>query len=316
MWCARSSASSDPSAPPNWTLLAAVAFSLGFAALEAIFLPSRLSAHDKATLDGVRVSLGGSHLSQIAFGVLGVLVITSEYTSGMIRATLTGGPSTIPRARRQGPRVHGDRARRRHRRQLPVPTSPSRALLSGDALRSSLSDPGVVRALIGGGLYLAVLGLLGLGLGAILRASSGAIAALFSLLFVPQILVELLPETWKTTLGRYAPWRPGARSSPSTTRPAPSVPWAGLGVFCLYAVAALTAGFHPDQTGETPNAKRRHEAHHDLQALPAPSSLPTTKTSWSPNVQAHALSHGGPTLTRDHILRRFPPLQERAEQQS
>src|SRR5258706_3346791 len=79
-----------------WTLLAAVAFSLGFAALEAIFLPSRLSAHDKATLDGVRVSLGGSHLSQIAFGVLGVLVLTNEYTAGMIRANLTAVPRPSP----------------------------------------------------------------------------------------------------------------------------------------------------------------------------------------------------------------------------
>src|SRR5260221_9289870 len=67
-----------------WTLCAAVAFSVGFAALEAIFLPGRLSDHDKATLDAVRVSLGGSHLSQIAVGVLGVLVITSEYDTGMI----------------------------------------------------------------------------------------------------------------------------------------------------------------------------------------------------------------------------------------
>ena len=75
-----------------WTLFAALAFNVGFAALEAIFLPGHLSDHDKATLDAVRVSLGGSHLSQIAFGVLGVLVITSEYTTGMIRVTLCAVP--------------------------------------------------------------------------------------------------------------------------------------------------------------------------------------------------------------------------------
>ena len=61
-------------------------FMLVFAALEAVFLPSRLSERSKQTLDGVRVSLGGSHLAQVAIGVLGVLVITSEYTSGLIRA--------------------------------------------------------------------------------------------------------------------------------------------------------------------------------------------------------------------------------------
>jgi hypothetical protein len=155
-----------------WTLVAAVVFSVGFAALEATFLPGRLSDHDKATLDAVRVSLGGSHLSQIAIGVLGVLVITSEYTTGMIRATVGAVPrrSLVLAAKAIVFAATG----------LVVGVAASFAayfvfegLLSGDDLRSSIGDPGVVRALIGGGLYLAVIGLLGLGLGAIIRASSG-----------------------------------------------------------------------------------------------------------------------------------------------
>jgi hypothetical protein len=84
-----------------WTLIAALLFNVGFAALEAFFLPSRLSAADAASLDAVRVSLGGIHLSQIAIGVLGVLVITGEYSSGMIRVTFAavphGGCSLQPR---------------------------------------------------------------------------------------------------------------------------------------------------------------------------------------------------------------------------
>ena len=55
-------------------------------------LPGHLSAHQKATIDAVRLSLAGLHLSQIAIGVLGVLVITSEYGTGMIRATLAAVP--------------------------------------------------------------------------------------------------------------------------------------------------------------------------------------------------------------------------------
>ncbi len=57
-------------------------------------------------------------------------------------------------------------------------------------MRTSLSDPGVLRALIGGGLYLTVLGLLGFGIGVIIRSSTGAIATLLGLLFVPTILVR------------------------------------------------------------------------------------------------------------------------------
>jgi ABC-type transport system involved in multi-copper enzyme maturation permease subunit len=225
-----------------WTLVAALAFNIGFAALEAIFLPGRLSAHDKATLDGVRVSLGGSHLSQIAFGVLGVLIITSEYTTGMIRVTF----SAVPRRRV----VLAAKAITFACTALIVGIVASFAayfvfqwFLTGDSLRSSVGDPGVLRALIGGGLYLVVLGLLGFGLGIVLRSSAGAIAALFALLFVPQILVELLPSTWKTTIGPYVPMEAGSQIFSQHHEAGALGPWTGFGVFCLYAAVALVAGF-------------------------------------------------------------------------
>jgi len=225
-----------------WTLVAAIVFSLGFAALEAIFLPGQLSDHDKATLDSVRVSLGGSHLSQIAFGVLGVLVITSEYTTGMIRSTL----SAVPRRSL----VLAAKATVFAGTVLVIGVAASfaayfvfQALVSGDSLRSSIGDPGVVRALIGGGLYLAVLGLLGLGLGAIIRATAGAIAALFGLLFVPQILAELLPQSWKATIGRFLPMEAGSQIFSQHHEAGALGPWAGFAVFCLYAAGALAVGF-------------------------------------------------------------------------
>ena len=68
-----------------WALVAAVVFNVGVAALLAIFVSGRLSAHERATIDVVRLSLGGLHRSQVAIGVLGVLVITSEYSTGMSR---------------------------------------------------------------------------------------------------------------------------------------------------------------------------------------------------------------------------------------
>jgi ABC-2 type transport system permease protein len=225
-----------------WTLFASLVFNLSFAALEAVFLPGHLSDHDKATLDAVRVSLGGSHLSQIAFGVLGVLVITSEYTTGMIRVTL----SAMPRRRL----LLGAKAAVFAATALIVGVAVSfaayflfQALLSGDSLRSSIGDPGVLRALIGGGLYLAVLGLFGLGLGAIIRSSAGAIAALFSLLFVPQILAELLPESSKNAVGRYLPMEAGSQIFSQHHEAGTLSPWAGFGVFALYAGVALVIAF-------------------------------------------------------------------------
>lgn len=225
-----------------WTLFAALGFNVGFAALEAVFLPGHLSAQDAAKLDGVRVSLGGSHLSQVAFGVLGVLVITGEYTTGTIRVTL----SAVPRRRL----LLSAKAAVFIATALLGGTAVSFAayfvfqgFLTGDLLRSSVGDPGVVRALIGGGLYLAILGLLGLGLGAIVRSSAGAIAALFSLLFVPQVLVELLPSAWKTTIAPYVPMEAGSQIFSQHPEAGALSPWTGLGVFSLYAIVALAGAF-------------------------------------------------------------------------
>jgi hypothetical protein len=225
-----------------WTLSFAVAFNVVLAALAAIFLPSHLSAHEKATLDAVRVSLAGLHLSQIAFGVLGVLAITSEYSTGMIRATL----SAVPRRRL----VLAAKAIVLGGVALIVGTLAClaayfvfQASLSSDDLRTSIGDPGVLRAVAGGGLYLTVLGLLGLGLGALIRSSAGAIAALFGLLFVPTILAGILPQAWQNRIAPYLPMNAGDAIY-SLHRDAASLSaWSGFGVFCIYAGTALGLGF-------------------------------------------------------------------------
>jgi hypothetical protein len=225
-----------------WTLVAAVVFNVGGAALEAIVLPGHLSAHDKATLDAVRVSLGGIHLSQIAFGVLGVLVISSEYGTGMIRASL----SAVPQRRL----MLAAKAIVFALTALFVGIAASfaaffafQAFLSGDSLRSSIGDPGVLRAVTGGGLYLTMIGLFGLGVGAIIRVSAGAIAALFGLIFVPQILVQLLPQSWQSAIGPYVPMEAGNQIFSLHHKSGNLGAWSGFGVFCIYAAVALAVGF-------------------------------------------------------------------------
>jgi hypothetical protein len=226
-----------------WSLLAAVVFNVALAALLAIFLPSHMSAHQKATLDSTRVSLGGLHLSQVAFGVLGVLVITSEYGTGMIRATLAAVPQ--------------------RRLMLTAKTTVFAVtaliigiascfaayfafqafLPAGDGMRTSLSYPGVLRAVTGAGLYLTVLGLFGLGIGAIIRSSTGAVATLMGVLFVPSLIVTLLPQSWQDTIGAYLPMDAGETIITVHHQAHTLQAWPGFGVFCLYAAAALAAGF-------------------------------------------------------------------------
>ena len=227
-----------------WALAAAAAFNIMTAAVLGIVLPRVLSARQQAAeADPVRLSLGGLHRTQVAIGVLGVLVITSEYGSGMIRASLAAVPARrLMLAAKTA--VFGTAALAAGLATCFGAYLIFQAFLpAGDAMRTSLGDPGVARAVTGAGLYLAVLGLLGLGLGAVLRSGAGAISALFGLLFVPPLIMTLLPTSWQDTAGRYLPMN-AAESVYVVHRQAHSLaPWAGFAAFCAYAAAALLAGF-------------------------------------------------------------------------
>ena len=226
-----------------WALLATVMFNVVTAALLGALLPGHLSAHQKATIDSVRVSLGGLHLSQIAVGLLGVLAITSEYSSGMIRATLAAVPQRRLLLTAKALVLAAAAVATGIGSCLAAYLVFQAFLPAGDAMRTTLADPGVLRAVTGAGLYLTVLGLLGFGLGTVFRSSAGAVAVLLGLLFVPTLLTALLPSSWQDTLGPYLPMNAG--DAIYTVRPEAHMlqPWAGFGVFCLYAAAALAAGF-------------------------------------------------------------------------
>ena len=224
-----------------WALAAAVAFNVVTAALLGALLPAHLSAHQKATIDSIRVSLGGLHLSQITVGLLGVLAVSSEYSSGMVRATLAAVPQRRMLLTAKALVLTAAAATTGIAACLAAYLVFQAFLPAGDAMRTTLADPGVLRAVTGAGLYLAVLALLGFGLGTVIRAGAGAV--LFGVLFVPTLLTALLPSSWQDTLGPYLPMNAG--DTIYTIRPEAHMlgPWVGFGVFCLYAAAALAAGF-------------------------------------------------------------------------
>ncbi|MCU1657853.1 MAG: transporter permease [Pseudonocardiales bacterium] len=226
-------------------------FSFGATLLVAIglgILFSALRGHDIATHGGVppdfdatQMSLRGMFLAQLAVGVLGVLLITGEYGTGMIRASLSAVPRRVPVWWAKSIVFGGA--------TFVIATTASliaflggQAAMHSDHLGVSLSSPGAARAVVGGGLYLVVVGLLALGCGFALRSTGGAIATLFGLLLVLPILGEALPSSWQVHIVRYLPMNAG--SAVMNTRPDPSLlgPWAGLGVFALYAAAALAVG--------------------------------------------------------------------------
>jgi ABC-type transport system involved in multi-copper enzyme maturation permease subunit len=230
-----------------WTLFAAILLSVGLGAIGAIVVPAHLQFHDRRTFNPTRLSLSGVNLAQIAIGVLGVLVITNEYGTGMIRATLSAIPQRRLVLAAKGvvfavvALVVGLIASfAAYFVTQAILSGQHPAAFAGRHLQSSLSDPGVFRAVAGASLYLAVLGLLGLGLGAIIRVSAGAISALFGLLFVlPIFSAAALPQSWQNTINPYLPLNAGGEIFNVHPGSGDLGAWTGLGVFSLYAVVAL-----------------------------------------------------------------------------
>jgi ABC-type transport system involved in multi-copper enzyme maturation permease subunit len=228
-----------------WTLFAAVVAMIGLSAiLCAIYVAqyAHVSASDRATFDPVSFSLTGSFLAQLAIGVLGVLVITNEYSSGMIRATFAAIPQRLSVLAAKAAVFAGV--------TLVVTTAAcfvaflvGQMILSAKGIGVTLGAPGALRTVLGTGLYLAVLGLLALGLGTIIRKTAGAIAALFGLIFVLPVIASLLPSSMNS-IQRFLPSNAGQAlidngAHHGTSTVAQLSPWAGFGVFCLYAAAAL-----------------------------------------------------------------------------
>jgi ABC-2 type transport system permease protein len=185
----------------------------------------------------------GTAHGQLIVAVLGVPAITSEYSTGMIRASLTAQP------RRET--VFAAEAAAVALVALAAGLAASftsfllgQAILARRDLGTSLGQPHVLRAVIGAGLFLAVSGLLALGLGAVFRHAAGAIIAAIAVLFMSLPLEVFLPGTLQTAVDRWIPLNAGSQIWSTVTGPSAHQfpPWAGFAVFTAYAAAALALG--------------------------------------------------------------------------
>jgi ABC-type transport system involved in multi-copper enzyme maturation permease subunit len=217
-----------------WSLIAAVVAMVGLGAL----ISAVQSAH-QVGFDAVSTSLSGVLLAQLAIGVLGVLFVTSEYSTGMIRTTFSAAPQRrIVIATKAA--VFGVVA-------FVIGTLTSLVtFLVGQAVMSShgvsLSSPGALRSVIGVGLYLGVLAVFAVGLGTIIRSTAGAISALFGLILVIPAVAQALPSSIQNSLDKYLPSNAGQAIFHTIKDTSTLSPWVGLGVFTLYAAAALAGG--------------------------------------------------------------------------
>jgi hypothetical protein len=227
-----------------WSLLVTLLITIG---LGALFCAARISRWDRLDtselrhFDPTRFSLNGLFLAQLAIGVLGVLVMSSEYATGQIRATLGAMPQrrTMLAAKTV---VFGVVVLAVGLVACGSAFGIGQLIFHSKHAGASLSDPGVLRAVVGGAWYLMAIGTLGLALGAILRRTAGAIATLVGLLLVVPILVNFLPSPWNDDINKYLPGQAGGSIFRVVPDAAALSPWAGFAVLCGYVVVALVAG--------------------------------------------------------------------------
>ena len=230
----------------RYALLSGVAMTIGFAIIPALVNASRwstMSFIDKATFRPLETSLIGVTVAQLAIGVLGVMVISGEYSTGMIRSTFAAVPKRLPvlwgKAGVFGLVTF----------VLALPSTliaffAAQAILKGHSFNGhdialSFSDPGVSRAVIGGALYLTLVGLFGLGLGAILRSTAGGISVFAGILFVLPPLMNVLPSSWNNAISPYLPSNAGQAIMQSGSPAHTLAPWTGLGVFAAYTAVLI-----------------------------------------------------------------------------
>lgn len=221
-----------------YTLLVAVVLTVGFGALFAAVTANqyaRFSPGELARFNPITTSLDGVTFSVLAVGVLGVLLMSGEYSTGMIRASLSVVPRRLPVLWGKLAVFAGV--------VLTVSVAATLSafllgqyLLSSNGLGVGLSAAGSV---VGAALYLTVAGLIGVSLGALFRNTAAAISTFVAVFFVLPPLTLLLPASWTANFAQYLPSNAGGALFGLDRITNPLAPWAGFAVLCGYAVVLI-----------------------------------------------------------------------------
>ena len=225
-----------------WTLLAMFVVVVGFGALASY----GAATHGEHGLgfDPTQQSLAGLYIGQLIIGVLGVLVISSEYSTGMIRTTLTTNPHRGVMIAAKGV-VFTVIAFVASAVTAFASFFLGQALMSSHHISTTIGSPNVLRAVIGGALFLTACGVLAFGLGLLLRHTAAGIGATVGLLFVVTILVNFLPQAWQADINKWIPALAGGQLWMVQPQPPGATPmfgpWPSFAVLCGWAALAVGA---------------------------------------------------------------------------
>ncbi len=196
----------------RWSLgvgmLLTIALPIVFAAVTASHW-AHMSAAERADRHPLDIALAGVNVAQLAIAVLGVLVISGEYSTGMIRSSLIAVPKRLPVLWAKIA-VYAAVSFILTLPAVIIAFFASQAILSRHhILQISFGDPGVARSVLGGALYVTLVGIFALGIGTILRNTAGGIAAFAGIFFVIPPLMNILPTSWNNAISQYLPSEAG-----------------------------------------------------------------------------------------------------------
>ncbi|MGW1273113.1 ABC transporter permease [Streptomyces sp. NPDC002491] len=227
-----------------WTLSLAVVVTVALGVLISALSNhefDNMSRNDRLSFDPTFVSFAGMTLGQLAMIVFGVLVVSNEYSTGVIRTSLAAVPQ-------RGSFLFS---------KIAVATGLSLAVglvtsfvtfFLGQAMlgshRASLEDSGVLRAVIGGGLYMTLIAVFSMGVATMLRSPMLSLGILMPFFFLISNILGNVSATKK--IGRYLPDQAGSRVMQVVTRiddDTPYGPWGGFAIMALWTAAALAGGY-------------------------------------------------------------------------
>ena len=202
---------------------------------------ARMSAAGRASFDPTYKAFLGLVVGQLLLGTLGVLAITTEFSSGMIRATFAAAPCrALVLAAKAA--VVGAVSLAAGEVLAFAAFFAGQAMLKAPAPHATLGQPGVLRAVLMAGAYPALIALIGLGIGAIVRHTAGAVCALVAVVFALPLLIFPLGSSVQTTAQKFLP--DTMRTSLTAVKPVAHMlsPGVTFGLLCAYAMVALGAG--------------------------------------------------------------------------
>ncbi|MFI7503705.1 ABC transporter permease [Streptomyces sp. NPDC049687] len=226
-----------------WTLSLAVVVTVALGMLISALTKNEydnMSPGRRLDFDPTYISFAGMSLGQLAMIVFGVLVVSNEYSTGMIRTSLAAVP-------RRGTFLFGKIAVAGGLALAVGLATSFVAFFLGQAMlgshKASIGDEGVLRAVIGGGLYMTLIAVFSMGVAAMLRSPMLSLGILMPFFFLISNILGNVPATKK--VGRYLPDQAGSRIMQvviPVDDSTPYGPWGGLAIMVAWVAAALAGG--------------------------------------------------------------------------